>query len=36
MHFDFDSAEGFATGAIGEPGERTFYVQVRAEGRTWT
>ncbi len=34
MHFDFDSAEGFATGAIGEPGERTFYVQVRAEGRT--
>ncbi|MFM8794271.1 MAG: DUF3090 family protein [Acidimicrobiales bacterium] len=33
MHFEFESAEGFATGAIGNPGERTFYVQVRAEGR---
>lgn len=34
FYFDFESADAFATGAIGRPGERTFYVQVRAEGRT--
>lgn len=33
-YFDFEHADAFATGAIGRPGERTFYVQVRAEGRT--
>lgn len=34
MYFDFENADAFATGAIGEPGQRTFYVQVRAQGRT--
>lgn len=34
FYFDFENADAFATGAIGRPGERTFYVQVRAEGRT--
>lgn len=33
MYFDFENADAFATGAIGEPGQRTFYLQVRAEGR---
>lgn len=32
-YYDFESADGFATGAIGQPGSRTFYLQVRAEGR---
>ncbi|MFN5841270.1 MAG: DUF3090 family protein [Acidimicrobiaceae bacterium] len=34
MYFDFENADAFATGAIGRPGERTFYLQVRAEGQT--
>lgn len=34
MYFDFENADAFATGAIGQPGERTFYVQVRADGQT--
>ena len=34
FYYDFEDAEGFATGAIGRPGERTFYVQIRGEGRT--
>ncbi|MEY2966459.1 MAG: hypothetical protein RLY50_509 [Actinomycetota bacterium] len=33
-YWDFESAEAFATGAIGQPGERTFYLQIRADGRT--
>lgn len=33
-YWDFDDAEAFATGAIGRPGERTFYLQIRADGRT--
>ena len=33
FYYDFDNADAFATGAIGQPGERTFYLQVRAEGR---
>jgi uncharacterized repeat protein (TIGR03847 family) len=32
--FEFENPESFATGAIGRPGERTFYLQVTAEGRT--
>lgn len=32
-YFDFEEADAFATGAIGEPGQRTFYLQVRAEDR---
>lgn len=34
FHYEFDDTDAFATGAIGQPGERTFYVQIRAEGRT--
>lgn len=34
MYFDFEKADAFATGAIGQPGQRTFYLQVRADGRT--
>ena len=33
-YFDFENADAFATGAIGQPGDRTFYVQVRGDGRT--
>lgn len=33
-YWDFDEADAFATGAIGQPGERTFYLQIRADGRT--
>ncbi len=33
IYYDFENADAFATGAIGQPGERTFYLQVRAEGR---
>lgn len=36
FHLDFEDTDAFATGAIGMPGARTFYVQVRAEGRTVT
>jgi uncharacterized repeat protein (TIGR03847 family) len=34
FYFDFENADAFATGAIGQPGDRTFYVQVRGDGRT--
>ncbi len=34
FYFDFEDADAFATGAIGQPGDRTFYVQVRGDGRT--
>lgn len=34
FYFDFESADAFAAGAIGNPGERVFFLQVRAEGRT--
>lgn len=30
--FDFDDIDTFTTGAIGEPGHRTFYLQVRVAG----
>ena len=36
LYYDFTDADGFATGAIGQPGERTFYVQIRGDGRTIT
>lgn len=32
-YYDFEEADAFATGAIGEPGKRTFYLQVRADDR---
>jgi uncharacterized repeat protein (TIGR03847 family) len=34
--FDFDDVEVFTTGAIGVPGQRTFYFQVRHDGRRVT
>ena len=34
FYYDFENADAFATGAIGQPGDRTFYVQIRADGRT--
>lgn len=29
--FDFDAVDSFTAGAIGRPGERVFYIQVRAD-----
>jgi uncharacterized repeat protein (TIGR03847 family) len=34
FYYDFEDADAFATGAIGHPGDRTFYLQIRGEGRT--
>jgi uncharacterized repeat protein (TIGR03847 family) len=34
--FEFDEVDAFTVGTIGEPGQRTFYVQVRSEGRSVT
>jgi uncharacterized repeat protein (TIGR03847 family) len=31
--FVFDDPDRFATGTVGQPGARTFFLQVRAEGR---
>ena len=31
FYYDFENADAFATGAIGTPGERTFYMQEHAE-----
>lgn len=31
-HFDFDEVDAFTVGAIGRPGERTFFLQVRRGG----
>lgn len=33
VYFEFNSTDEFTTGALGEPGKRTFYLQVRAEGQ---
>lgn len=32
--FDFDRPERFVAGTVGQPGERTFYLQARETGRT--
>jgi uncharacterized repeat protein (TIGR03847 family) len=32
--FDFDRPERFVAGTVGQPGERTFYLQVRESGQT--
>ncbi len=32
--FDFDRPERFVAGTVGQPGERTFFLQVRNAGRT--
>ncbi len=31
--FDYDPPERFVTGTVGEPGQRTFFLQARGEGR---
>lgn len=36
VHLNSDEPRGFATGAVGQPGERVFYLQVRDEGWTVT
>ena len=33
LYFEFDVTDAFTTGALGEPGQRTFVLQVRAEGQ---
>jgi uncharacterized repeat protein (TIGR03847 family) len=32
-YFEFDDVDAFTTAAIGEPGSRTFYLQIRSQGR---
>ena len=36
IYFEFDSTAAFTTGALGEPGKRTFVLQVRADGQRIT
>ena len=36
LYFEFDSTDAFTAGALGEPGQRTFVLQVRAEGQRIT
>ncbi|MFM8503668.1 MAG: DUF3090 family protein, partial [Acidimicrobiaceae bacterium] len=36
IYFEFDSTDAFTTGALGEPGKRTFVLQVRADGQRIT
>jgi uncharacterized repeat protein (TIGR03847 family) len=36
VFFEFDSTDAFTTGALGEPGKRTFVLQLRAEGQRIT
>ena len=33
IFFEFDDVDAFTTGTVGVPGNRTFYMQVRAEGQ---
>lgn len=33
VFFEFDDVDMFTVGTVGEPGSRTFYLHVRAEGR---
>lgn len=32
VEHDFDEVDAFAVGAIGEPGQRTFFLQIRRDG----
>ena len=32
-YFESDDVDAFTTAAIGEPGSRTFYLQIRSQGR---
>lgn len=34
--FEFGDVDAFTTGAIGAPGQRTFFVQIRSDGRRVT
>jgi uncharacterized repeat protein (TIGR03847 family) len=36
LTFDFDPPERFVAGTVGEPGQRTFFLQARAGGRITT
>ena len=36
VHLSSDDPDGFSAGAVGAPGQRVFYLQVRAEGWTVT
>lgn len=36
LYFEFDTTDAFTTGALGEPGQRTFVLQVRADGQRIT
>ena len=36
VYYHFDDVDGFAMGAVGRPGERTFYFQLRADGQRIT
>ena len=35
-YYEFDATDAFTTGALGEPGQRTFVLQVRADGQRIT
>ena len=34
--FEFDEVDAFTVGTIGQPGSRTFYVQIRSAGHSVT
>jgi uncharacterized repeat protein (TIGR03847 family) len=34
--YEFDEVDAFTVGTVGDPGQRTFYVQVRGEGHSVT
>ena len=36
VYFDFDEVDAFTTGAVGDPGQRTFFIQVRRMGERVT
>ena len=36
VYFDFDDVDAFTTGALGVPGQRTFFIQVRRMGERVT
>ncbi len=36
VFFEFDEVDAFTVGTVGRPGERTFYLQVRADGQRVT
>ena len=35
-YLEFDDVEGFGVGTEGRPGQRTFFVQIRVDGRRVT